>query len=189
MSESIAASARTLELRLIANQTSHKLDLGGRSPAEFRQHLQDLDQKGKAGGFVPVESFPPPPAVDLQVEILHIGEGEAEIWLGGDDSCLTLELVGPGPITVSNTGPFTADVKYSSPIKLAAGDRHVLPLKHLFHGFRGYQSQSYWTEPGEYLLTAHYQLGSPAQSPVEVYQKPPSGPELSSAPVRIEVTG
>jgi hypothetical protein len=187
MTTATTTATANLELRLVPNQSTYRLDLGGKTPAEFRQRVHDLEQQFRAGKFTPMESFPRPPEVDLQLEILNRGDGEAEIWLGGDDCTLTLELTGPGPLPASNGGPYTADCQYSAPVRLPPGGKHVLPLTRLFHGMRGYGSQWYWTEPGDYTLLAHLQLGSNAPSPVELYANPPRGPKLSSAPVRVRV--
>lgn len=177
---------QALELKLTARQTTYSLNLGGKSPAEFRRDVQELERKAEGGAPVPAESFPPPPTVDLLVEIVNRGSGEVEIWLGGDDASLTLDLTGPGALTVRHSGPFTADLRHSSPVKLAAGGRHALPLERLCHGFRGCAAFSYWTEPGEYLLSAHLQLGKPSATPAEMYDEP-DGPTLDSNSVRLTV--
>ncbi len=138
MAPTSATVPTTLDLLLLAHQTEYVLDLGGKSPAEFRQLVLDLESKIQAGKPVFIESFPAPPAVDLQVEILNRSDREVELWLGGDDSALTLELTGPGALNVANAGPFTANVVPSERVVLAPGASHLHVLPQLFHGFRGY---------------------------------------------------
>jgi hypothetical protein len=135
-----------------------------------------------------VESFPAPPVVHMQLEIRNRSDGEVEIWLGGDDCGVTLELSGPGAVNVSNPGPFTNEPVYSRPVRLAPGGKYVQPLDRLGHVWHpGFWSQSYWTEPGDYTLVAHYQLGAPASTTPELYRDPPAGPKLTSQPIRIMV--
>ena len=49
----MSTPATALELRLTGRQTTYKLDLGGRTPAEFRQHIEQL-LNGRKGGDRPL---------------------------------------------------------------------------------------------------------------------------------------
>jgi hypothetical protein len=183
--EELMTTPAGLELRLTTRQTTYRLDLAGITPQEYRHRLAELQRQLDAGAFLPADELPQPPAVDLAVEIHNRGPGEAVVWLGGDDSWLTLELAGPKPFTLRHGGPFTADLRWSEPVRLAPGAGQVVPLGQLCHGPRGCDF-TYWTEPGEYTLTAHYQLGSHREPPDDPATGPP-GPVLSSAPLRLTV--
>jgi hypothetical protein len=170
----MSTPATGLELRLTGRQTTYKLDLGSHTPAEFREHIEQLRQQSRSRGGV---TFPDPPAVDLQLEIVNRGSEEIVIWLGGDDSWLTLELGGPGALSISFGVIRPAMYIPSSPVRLPADGRHVLPLERLVHGSGG--SYWYWTETGRYTLTARWQLGAEVQGT--------TGPVLESNPILLEV--
>jgi hypothetical protein len=70
-------------------------------------------------------------------------------------------------------------VKGDSPI-VVPGTRKVysFPIAHLRDGHRGVGRNVYWTEPGEYTLTATYRLSD---------QDGGQGPLLTSRPVKLKV--
>lgn len=172
----MSTPATALELRLTGRQTTYKLDLGGRTPVEFRQHIEQVQEQLKGSRLRGTLTFPDPPAVDLQLEIHNHLSHETVIWLGGSDTSFLLELVGPGALCVSTGQPVVAMWTPSSPIKLPVGDQHVLPLGQLMYGC--FQN-CYWTEPGRYTLTARLQLGAEIQGT--------TGPVLVSNPIILEV--
>lgn len=53
---------------------------------------------------------------------------------------------------------FTADFKLPKAVTLAAGKSHEIPVKAFADGMRGFSRLVFWTGPGEYKLTAKYQL-------------------------------
>lgn len=172
----MSSPATALELRLTGRQTTYKLDLGGRTPAEFRQHIEQLQEHLKGSRLRGTPTFPDPPVVDLQLEIHNRGSQDTVIWWGGSDWGLFLELVGPGALCVSTGQPVVAMWTASSPITLPAGGQHVLPLGQLEYGCF---ENCYWTEPGRYTLTARLQLGAEVQGT--------TGPVLVSNPIILEV--
>jgi hypothetical protein len=174
-----------LELRLINHQSTYHLNLSGQTGEEFRRQLEQLRQAPP--GWISLDTAPEPPTVDLDLEIHNNSTSETEIWLGGDEVELTLELTGPGAVTLPIGGPFLTHIVVSEPITIAPGASHVIHLTHLRHGFRDYSAATYWTEPGEYTLTANFQLGRPPGTPENEHGEP-HGPWLSSEPVRIQVT-
>ena len=69
---------------------AYPLELQGKTPTEFRSELR------RAGP----EHLPPPPTVDLVLEIHNGGREVLPLRVGGEGTELTLELQGPGAISV-----------------------------------------------------------------------------------------
>jgi hypothetical protein len=168
-----------LELRLLARKDAYPLDLHGKSPPQFRKLLEDIAADAKKGK--PRDDVPPAPAVEVVLEIRNTSDHEVEIWLGGDDTALTLELKGPGAASTSYVVYVTADLRGSRPFKLPPGGHISRLVRTLEDGFRGVGRRWYWTEAGDYTLTATYELGSPSL-------KKGAGPVLTSAPLPLKVT-
>jgi RNA polymerase sigma factor (sigma-70 family) len=132
-----------LEVRLVAKKDTYRLDLG----AEFRKQLQ-----GKTAG----KQLPDAPKVDLALEFGNVGDAEIRFWVGGDYTELQLELDGPKPVHVTATNKIANEQLYPEVIKLAPGKTYQLPITSLQYGLRNLANRAYWTEPGEYQLTASY---------------------------------
>jgi len=144
-------------IKLVARQTTYKLDLGGKTGKEFQAYLKDV-QDGKVRGRIP-----PAPAVDLVLEIVNNTDKEVKVWTGGDPVQIHLELKGPGAVSIRPGLAFTTDFRGPVPSTIAAGKKFEMPISRLTHGFRGASMYSYWTEPGEYTLSATLNTGiSPA---------------------------
>jgi hypothetical protein len=168
-----------LELRVVAQKDAYTLDLGGKTPKEFRQYLDELSKKNKKGALDFGKQLPAAPAVDLVLEIRNTSDKEATALVGGDYT-LTLELTGPGVVKFPYNAAYTADIKFPKTNTLGPGKGHSIPLKALEDGFRGYGRRLYWTEPGEYTLTARYAIrGQGKEKPDQV---------LSSAPIKLKVS-
>jgi hypothetical protein len=167
-----------LEARLIAKKDTYILDLGGKTPEEFRKLLKD--------------SLPPAPAVDLDLEFRNGGNKDLKFLVGGSapDIPLLLKLDGPGAVNIALPALLVRIV--STPPKevtLAPGKTHTLPIKSLMTNRLNREgSASYWTEPGEYTLIATYKT---AVSPVPEGSKDNGkgfGPvTVISAPVKLKV--
>jgi RNA polymerase sigma factor (sigma-70 family) len=142
-----------LEARLVAKKDSYVLDLGGKTPEEFRKDINNV--------------YPATPAVDLELEFRNSGDKEFTFLVGGGNPDITLlfELEGPGAVNVTLPaqsapglrGPFTK-------VTLAPGKTHTLPIKSLETKRLGRDgTASYWLEPGDYTLIATYKTAvSPA---------------------------
>jgi hypothetical protein len=143
-----------LEARLVAKKATYKLDLGGKTPEEIRQLL-------KARRYVPA------PEVDLVLEFHNTADKEIKFLVGGmnPDIPLLLKLDGPGAVNV-HLPAVSSKMKSMYPIQvsLPAGKSYALfitSLRTLNVGRDG--SASYWTQPGNYKLTATYKTAvSPA---------------------------
>jgi hypothetical protein len=150
-----------LGLRVVARQTSYKLELQGRSGAEFRQLLEQL-QEQSARGLAPVE-YPEPPKVDLDVEISNTGEELLQVLLGGTVHSIRVELAGPGAVNFTPREPIPAMLCPPATIPLAVGARYVVAMPRLplpiLPALSFGRSFSYWTEPGRYTLTAFWTAG------------------------------
>jgi hypothetical protein len=142
-----------LEAKLIASKDTHVLDLGGKTPEQFRQLL-----KGP---------LPPAPTVELELEFRNSGDKDLKFLVGGTnpDVPLLLKLEGPGAVNL--VLPALASAMVSQPpqqVTLAPGKTHKLTIKTLMTNRVGREgSASYWTEPGDYTLIATYHT---AVSPV-----------------------
>jgi hypothetical protein len=128
-------------------------------------------------------SLPPPPAVNLAVELRNDGPRPVEVWLGGPRFELRLDLRGPG--VVSAPAPDQARLPFPTARKvtLAPGQAQTVPVDRLVSVQNGEVRYLYWTEPGLYTLTVRVRA-------------PVAGPggnagflTLTSAPRKIEVRG
>ncbi|HYT94239.1 MAG TPA: hypothetical protein VEL76_36320 [Gemmataceae bacterium] len=121
--------------RLIAKKALYTLDLGGKTPEQFRQQLKESRQTG---------SWPPPPEVDLALELRNGGEKELQLWVGGDVTELLLDLKGPGVVKAHGTKFFTGQTLHET-VRLAPGKRYTVPIARLSYGLRGANHLAYWT--------------------------------------------
>jgi RNA polymerase sigma factor (sigma-70 family) len=166
-----------LQAKLVAKKATYTLDLGGKTPEEFRKLLKD--------------SYPPAPAVDLELEFRNTGDKAITFLVGGfnPDVPLLLQLDGPGAVN-----KIIRAVQVDSPsippkqVTLAPGKTHTIPIKSLITAYLDREgTASYWTEVGEYTLTATYKT---AVSPVPAGVKDSGGfgpVTVVSAPVRLKV--
>jgi len=167
--------AGPLELKIVAKKDKHVFNAGGKTPKEYRallEQIRDEIKKGKFEGKVPT-----PPAVDLVVQIRNTGKQDWVVFVGGDANKVTLTLKGPGVIDLNPPLAFTLEFRLPKEVRLAPGKHFEIPLKQLSDGHRGVSRNLYWTEPGEYTLSAAYQLAMPDGEP---------GPVLTSAAVKLK---
>lgn len=136
-----------LELKLTAKKDTYTLDLGGKTPAEFRKLL---DTDGRP---------PATPAVELELEVKNVGDKEVKVLFGGDPVQVVLDLKGRGAETRKPQLAFTREFRIPMEVALAAGKSKTIAITNLTSGFRNASIFSYWTEPGEYTLTATYVTG------------------------------
>jgi hypothetical protein len=136
-----------LEARLVAKKETYTLDLGGKTAKEFRKLLDDEKNTRR---------FPDPPKVDLVLEFKNTGKEEIKFLIGSDGAEPMLELKGEGAVTV-DLGPNVSGRRSIRPkeITLAASKTYEWPIQSLKSlSFTRPQHQSYWTEAGEYTMTA-----------------------------------
>ncbi len=150
-----------VKAKLVAKKATYTLDLGGKTGEEYRKMLKDAEKGGR---------MPAPPAVDLVLEITNTSDQDVKIWSGGDPVMLSLALAGPSAINAKPLLAFTTDFRGPTATTLAPGKSLSIPITKLAYGFRGAAAMSFWTEPGEYKLTATYTTG---------IQPPPKGTAVS----------
>jgi hypothetical protein len=146
-----------LEARLVLKKETYTLDLGSKTPAEYRDA---------------VKNHPPRVDVDLLLELKNTSAREIKIWIvgdlrdetrqnGGDYVTLKLDLQGPGAVNALvrevKTKPLTPPPTVHA---VAPGKTWTLPITSLCHGTHGIahrsEHRSYWTRAGDYTLTATF---------------------------------
>jgi hypothetical protein len=164
---------------LVAKKATYTLDLGGKSGDEFRRMLKEAEKGGKV---------PAGPKVDLVLELKNTSDKEVQVWISGDSVVLNLDLKGEGAVNVVAQQAFTDDFRGPKPITIAAGKTHEIPIASLTYGFRGVAQQAYWTEPGEYKLSASLQTAISPAPPGTKDNGQGFGPcTIKSEPVKITV--
>jgi hypothetical protein len=130
---------------LTAAKTTYTLDLDGKTGEEFRQILKGL--KG---------NFPRAPAVELTLELKNTSDKAVKIWIGGDPTRLNLDLTGKGAVSVDAQRIFSRIFYRPKELEIPAGKIHQIKITALQYGFRGVARRAYWTEPGDYQLSASF---------------------------------
>jgi len=163
-----------IELKLVLKKESYDWPYG-RGPKEFEAALQDLQKRRKQGEAV---QFPSPPALDLALQITNPGTEKTTIYTEGDANVLTLTLKGPGVVTIEPGLAVTTELREPKATVLEPGKSVEIPVKNLADGFRRVGRYLYPTAPGEYTLSASYQLAT---------HEGAKGPLLQSGEVRFKV--
>jgi hypothetical protein len=131
--------------KLVAAKTTYTLDLDGKTGEEFRKMLKEA--KG---------NFPKAPAVELTLELKNTSDKPVKIWIGGDPTRLDLDLTGKGAVNVDAQRFFTRIFYAPKELELGPGKSHKIKITALQYGFRGIAKRAYWTEPGDYKLSASF---------------------------------
>jgi hypothetical protein len=171
-----------LELRLRAVKDTYPLDLRGSTADEFHTLLRQAAR----GERTP----PPPPAVDLTLELVNTGTNDLVVWVGGDAVRIDLDLKGPDAVTQNLDTIFGSDIRPPVPTILQPGGSYRFKVTRLAHGYRGRAFASYWLAAGEYTLTARLSTaGSPAPRGAQpsALDRRFGQVELTSNPVRVTV--
>jgi hypothetical protein len=141
-----------LELKLVANKDTYMLDLGGKTPEEFRKYVED--NRAGVGGFqmAPAKA----PAVDLVAELRNVSDEDVDVRIGGIPARFTLGLDGPGAFRISGKygelGPRPEQIAKEN-VRLKAGQTHRFPIQSLFiRNAAAHDELSFWTKPGDYTL-------------------------------------
>jgi hypothetical protein len=165
--------------KLVAKKTTYKLDLGGNTADEFKKSIQAAEKAG--------DPLPSGPAVEMALELTNTSDKEVKVWIGGDGAALRLELKGPGAISAAYLGPVDTGFRLPATVTLAPGKTQTIPIASLSFGHRD-SSRAYWTEVGEYTLTASYGTA--------INPAPPGGKDagqgfgrvaLTAAPIKLKV--
>ncbi|MBX9677683.1 MAG: hypothetical protein K2X38_02885 [Gemmataceae bacterium] len=165
----VHAEAAKLELKIVGVAEKYELDRGGKTKEEYEKSLQGGKRLVKA---------PAPPKVDLKLQIVNAGKETVTLFVGGDPNVVTLNLKGPGVVEVTPAIAMTREFRLPKAVNIEPGKAFDIPLPKLSDGLRGVSRNVYWTEEGEYTLTASYTLGGEGGEP---------GGRLQSAPVKIRV--
>jgi len=164
-----------LQLRVVAKVDKYKLSDG----KDLKKQLEDAKKTGR---------YPEPPAVDLVLEITNNTDKDVEFWTGGDPVQVLLELKGPGAVTAKPQIISTLEFRVPKPMTLAAGKTHKVPVTRLRYGHRGISELAYWTEPGEYTLSATFNTGiKPAPKGTKAEDDGFARVKLVSDPIKIKV--
>jgi hypothetical protein len=163
----------------------YPLDLGGRTPEEFRQYLREAER---------TDRLPPPPVVNLSLEVRNTQDREARIAFGTDETELRLDLTGHGAMTVNARNRLNAAFLIPKMVTLAPGQSYALPITQLVFGSRGQIRYAYWIAPGEYTLHVRLKVAvSPAPRGTRKARVPVQAGEdfgyvmVASAPIQIQV--
>ena len=136
-----------VEAKLTLKKTKFKQEL---TADELKKQLKDAEKTGR---------YPQPPAFEMVLELRNRSKQEVQVWHKGDPVHVTFELKGPGAVSHKPRLAFTADFRLPEAVKLEPGKTLTIPLKGLTGGFRNASEYTYWTEPGEYTLTATLKTG------------------------------
>ena len=147
---SAADEKETLEFKLVLKKESIAWPYE-QGPKEFEAKLKDaLKQKARM--------LPKPPALAITARVTNTGKEKVTIYVDGDANLLTMTLKGPGVVTAESGGAFTTDFRLPKAVALEPGKSHEIALTSLTDGFRRASRYIYPTSPGEYTLSATYQL-------------------------------
>jgi hypothetical protein len=139
---------------LVGKARTFVLDRGGMSAEAYAALLKEGEKTGK---------LPPPPDVGLTLQLKNTSDKDVQVWISGNPVVLELELKGPGAVSLKPRMAFPSIYILPKPVTIEPGKTHDIPVKALKYGFRGVAQSAYWTEPGEYTLTASYKTAiSPA---------------------------
>jgi RNA polymerase sigma factor (sigma-70 family) len=138
-----------LDARLVGKKTTFPLDLHGMTADQFREKLK------------PAPVMPGQPQVDFQLEVTNTGDKALKLQVGGSANHLTLDLQGPGAVTVPGLvrRPGRPVVQPGRVVTVEPGKTVVLlDLPRLtFNSPKGLRL-AYWVEAGDYTLDAEYQV-------------------------------
>jgi hypothetical protein len=118
-----------------------------RAPEAMKGSLDQVRsqlEKAKVTG-----ELPPPPEVDVNLELRNTTQRPMRVWVEGPPSELRLELRGPGARSVP--AKETAQPK-SRAVTIPPGKSEPIHITRLTDSQRSW----YWTEPGDYTLTAEF---------------------------------
>jgi hypothetical protein len=135
----------------ITGKTAYPLDLGGKTPEQFKKMIEDAGNDAA--------KLPKRPALELKLVIKNTGDKPVTVWTKGDPVVIGLKLKGDGAVTAKPQGIFTQEFRAPEGVEIAPGKTAEIPLKELAGGFRTRSEFAYWTKPGEYELTATLKTG------------------------------
>jgi hypothetical protein len=166
-----------VEAVLTSRKPSYQLDLGDKTADDYRKMIEAGD-------------YPPPPAVDLSLELRNTGGQAVQIRMGGTTNVIDLDLQGPGALTAELKHRITNKLLIAPmTVTLDPGKSQTVPITSLSFGFKG-SHNAYWLAPGKYTLTASYKTTvSPAPKDAQPADEGFGAVTITSAPLTITVEG
>lgn len=137
-----------LTARLVMKETTFTIPAGQRGAA-FRDTL-----KNRTPDQPPL---PAPPVLNAELELKNNSPKPVTFMFGSDQSRVDLKLEGPGAASAPAMLMMTMEFRLGKPVTIPPGGTYRIPIAKLCWGMRGVETNGYWTEPGEYTLTASYQ--------------------------------
>jgi hypothetical protein len=131
----------TVFARIVTKKTSYKLDLGGSTAEEYRKAAK----QGTARA-IPVE---------MELVITNGTKNTVRVRVSGAVPKLTLKLEGTGAVDSKDPTVTKGPLRYQ---ELKPGQKVSIPINSLlsYQGSKGGTIRHYWTEPGEYKLSASF---------------------------------
>lgn len=168
--------AGPIVLKVVSKKDKYVFDGGGKTPKEYKAHLEDVAAKIAAGK----EIAPPRPlTVDLVLQLENTSKEKQTVYVGGDPNVYTFDLSGgAGVVNMNNPVAFTADFRLPRAVVIEPGKTYDIPVKAFADGNRGFSRLVFWTGPGEYTLAAKYTLADKDGGKTA---------ELKSEPIKIKV--
>jgi len=139
-----------LKAEIIVGKDTYELDPAA-AGKDFAEKLRAAEKQGP----VPAR----PPKVNLSLRLSNLDTQPVTINVGADSSKLELDLQGPGAVNLQPRVMMTREFRMGRPVTIEPGKSYDLPIESLSSGMRGITKLSYWTETGEYTLTASYTSG------------------------------
>jgi hypothetical protein len=169
-----------VEAKLVAKTATYPLNLGGKTAEEFKKAIT----AGAATG-----DYPEPPQVDLVLELVNTSDKEVKIKVGGTTTVIGLELKGTGAVSVPLKNRVTNKLAIAPKVvTLAAGKSASVPIASLAYGYKNATDVAYWTEAGDYTLSASYKTWiSPAPKDAKDGGDGFGAVTLVSAPIKLTV--
>jgi hypothetical protein len=174
-----AGKKAPVELRLTTKASPLKVEVDAQSLENLRKALKAGEKSGSA---------PPAQAVEVTVELVNNSDKDVEVWVSGDPTRLDLDLKGEGAVSVVAQKFFTRVFMLPIPKKLAAGKSYTWTLKSLQYGKRNVEKRAYFTQGGEYTLTASFTTAiNPAPEGTKADKNGFGRITLTSEPIKIKV--
>jgi hypothetical protein len=144
-----AADKKEFTAALTSNKDSYALN-PNQSGEKFRKTLDPKSGKAPAAS-----------KVDLKLTLTNNTDKEIKFNYGGDETSINFILKGEGAVTFTPLIAMTMEYRGGNPTTIAPGKSFEIPITSLSGGARGISELSYFTEPGDYTLTAvfHYIQG------------------------------
>ena len=173
------ADESPIKAKLVAKKTTYTLDLGGQTAEEYKKAIKDSEKTGKP---------PAVPTVEMELELTNTSGKDVQFYDSGDPITVELVLKGPGAMSVKPLVATTSDFRLPRAKTLAAGKSYTIKISNLRYGFRGIAESAYWTEPGEYTLSAEFRTSiKPPPEGVKPDENGFGKVTLKSEPVKIKV--